>query len=86
MYQAFDKFLNVDTWHTRHPNDEGRFFVVLHSVVGNPDFNPDSLGEYMRQKKNVSRDDKEHGFNYAIDHYVAAAWAVRDYLKATSRL
>jgi hypothetical protein len=86
MYQAFDSFLNMDTWHTRHPNDERRFFVALHTVVGNQEFNPDNLGDYMRVKKGVSRDAQENAFNYAIRHYVAAAWAVKDYLKATERL
>ena len=82
LYEAFDDFLHVDTWHTRHPNDEERFFVALEKVVKIPKFNPDDLGEYMRQKKRVSRDDEQLHFNTAIDHYVAAAWAVKDYLKA----
>lgn len=82
LYEAFDKFLQVDTWHTRHPSDEERFFKVLASVVKDPRFNPDSLGAYIREKKGVSRDDQGPTFNEAIDDYVAKAWAVRDYLKA----
>jgi hypothetical protein len=81
LYEAFDNFLEVGTWHTRHPSDEGRFFVVLHTVVKDPRFNPDQLGEYIRQKKKISRDD-ENLLNVAVDQYVAAAWAVKDYLKA----
>jgi hypothetical protein len=82
LYEAFDKFLNTDTWHTRHAYDEERFFIALEKVIKDPQFNPDRLGEYMREKKNVSRDDAENAFNFDIDHYVAAAWAVKDYLKA----
>jgi hypothetical protein len=82
LYEALDKFLAVDTWHTGHPNDEGRFFVALEKVVKDPKFNADSLGEYMRGKKGVSRDDSENPFNKAIDQYVDAAWAVKSYLKA----
>jgi hypothetical protein len=82
LYEAFDNFLNVDTWHTRHANDEHRFFVALCQVIDNPKFNPDEMGEYMRQKKRVSRDDEQMHFNVAIDFYVAAAWAVKGYLKA----
>jgi hypothetical protein len=82
LYEAFDRFLSVDTWHTRHPSDEERFFIALKMVVTDLTFNPDNMGEYFRQKKKVSRDDEEHPFNYSIDHYVAAAWAVKDYLKA----
>jgi hypothetical protein len=81
-YEAFDNFLNVDTWHTRHPNDEARFFIALGKVINDPQFNADRLGEYMREKKCVSRDDAKNTFNFDIDHYVAAAWAVRGYLKA----
>jgi hypothetical protein len=82
LYETFDNFLNVDTWHTRHPFDEQRFFIELHKVIKDPQFNPDNLAEYIREKKNVSRDDRENLLNVAIDDYVAAAWAVKDYLKA----
>jgi hypothetical protein len=82
MYQAFDDFLAMDTWHTREHYDYKRFFVALSKVVSDPKFSADELGRYMRDKKNVARDDEENPFNADIDHYVAAAWAVRDYLKA----
>jgi hypothetical protein len=84
LYAAFDNFLGVETWHTRHPSDEQRFFIALNKVVTDPKFNPDNLGQYMREKKGILRDDGEHAFNVAIDHYVAAAWAVKDYLKANN--
>jgi hypothetical protein len=54
LYEAFDNFLNTGTWHTIHPNDEERFFVALEKVIKDSKFNPDQLGEYMRQK-NTSR-------------------------------
>ena len=82
MYEAFDRFLAVSTWYTKHPNDEERFFHALRSVVRNDLFSPDALGDYIRQKAGVSRDDG-HPYNDVIDDYVAAAWAVKDYLKAT---
>ena len=72
----------VDTWHTSHPFDEERFFKALHQIVREPNFNPDEMGEYMRQKVGVSQDDDDNTYNQAIDGYVAAAWAVKDYLKA----
>jgi hypothetical protein len=81
MYEVFDKFLAVDTWHTRHPLDEQRFFIALATVAKNPKFNPDDLGAYIRAKKGVSRDNEEHPFNFEIDDYVAKAWAVKDYLR-----
>ena len=84
MYAAFDNFLAVGTWHTRHPLDEQRFYKALHQVVTDPKFNPDKLGEYMREKKRVSRDDAGNTFNATIDQYVSAAWAVKDYLKANN--
>jgi hypothetical protein len=82
MYEAFDNFLEIDTWHTHHPSDEARFFVVLETVVKNPKFNPDELGAYIRQKKHISRDDEANPFSPAVDEYVAQAWAVKDYLRA----
>jgi len=83
MYRAFDKFLARNTWHTRHPNDEKIFFLALSSVVKNSKFNPEELGEYMRQKTGPSPNVKDHPFDDVIAHYVAAAWAVKDYLAAT---
>jgi hypothetical protein len=83
MYQAFDSFLQIDTWHTRHPTDEERFFVALSKVVRNSKFNPDEMGEYMRQKTGSGAARGSHPFELAIDHYVAAAWAVQDYISAT---
>jgi hypothetical protein len=80
MYKAFDHFLGIETWYTRHTNDEERFLKALSNVVKNANFNPDEMGAYMRAKIGINRDDVENAFNKAIDHYTAAAWAVRGYL------
>lgn len=79
MYEAFDRFLERDTWHTRHPNDERRFREALRKVVKNPLFSPDEMGEYMRQKTRGSVGVTSHPFEQAIDHYVAEAWAIKDW-------
>jgi hypothetical protein len=85
MYEAFNSFLATDTWHTA--NDEERFFKALALEVGKPDFNADSMGAYMRSRCGIHRyDDVNVAFNHAIDRYVAAAWAVREYLRATSQI
>jgi hypothetical protein len=89
MYQTFDKFLATDTWGKDHPSDEKRFFQALDRVVRDSDFDPDKMGEYMRQKKRPKGQKRPltkteaHPFGDAIKDYVAAAWAVKDYLAAT---
>lgn len=80
MYGAFDYFLSTETWHTRHAFDTERFYRSLHSVVSNPQFNPDTMAEYFQSKA------KNPAFESAIDHWRAAAWAVRDYLSATGQI
>ena len=52
MYQVFDPFLAVSTWHTRHPSDETRFFRALVGVHQEPAFNADQMGDYMRKYGN----------------------------------
>ena len=84
MYEAFDDFLAMETWYTREHFDYKRFFIALNKVVTEPKFNADELGRYMRQKKNVAQDDEGNTLNIDIDHYVASAWAVREYLKANN--
>jgi hypothetical protein len=79
LYEPFDFFLDVDTWYTRHPRDDERFFAALRKVVNKEEFDPDAMREYMARKLNVSRND-EH-LNSALDHYRAAAFAVKTYLQ-----
>jgi hypothetical protein len=75
MYEIFDRFLRIDTWHTHHPSDRERFFQALARIVNNPKFSPDELGRYMRGKVNSA-------FEPYIRDYISAAWAVREYLEA----
>lgn len=82
MYSEIDRFLAVDTWYTPHPSDTERFMHVLHELMKHPDFNPDAMGEYMRNKLGVSPDDADPHFSNAVDRYVCDAWAVKEYFKA----
>ncbi|MGR9078128.1 hypothetical protein [Rhizobium leguminosarum] len=83
MYQAFDSFLNVETWFTSNPNDERRFYLCLQGVVRDEDFNPDAMGDYIRRKVGVTSRDGSHPFEMTINNLVRQAWAVRDYLQYT---
>jgi hypothetical protein len=80
MYEAFDSFLAVGTWHTNHDADGRRFYEALSRVVRDPKFSPDRMGEYVRQKTGTKKD---HPFEDDISRLVSNAWAVRDYLQAT---
>lgn len=85
MYEAFDKFLARDTWHTSHPLDEQVFYRCLHEVIGDEEFSPDEMGDYIREQKGIERD-ADNPLDEAIDRWVSNAWAVRDYLSATKNL
>ena len=89
MYEAFDNFLEIETWHTYHPYDEERFFRALETVARNPEFNADRLGEYMDEKRANGQPAQanliEEAYEKARKHYVAAAWAVIGYLHATGQ-
>lgn len=82
MYSALDQFLGLDTWHTRHAYDTERFMKALHSMIRDPKFNPDAMGEYMKDKLGVSDDDADPYFSKTVDKYVSDAWAVSEYLSA----
>ena len=83
IYDAFDSFLNVKTWHTKHAEDERRFFEALHLVVDDADFNPDQMGESFIQKLGLEEGHGVEGSD-SVDHYVAAAWAVRTYRRVNN--
>lgn len=53
MCEAMDSYLNVDTWHTSHPLDDERFYRALSTIVREPKFSAEELGEYMRDKSGV---------------------------------
>lgn len=89
MYDAFDGFLRVDTWHTQHRLDEERFFRALRTVVERNDFNPDALGTYIDEKRAEREfrltDLSEEQYETARAYYVAAARAVFTYLRTAER-
>lgn len=80
-YNIFDSFLKVDTWHTLHDSDLKRFYECLKPVVLDPDFNPESMGEYFRTEKGAT--DSEHPYFDTVSSLVEKAWAVRDFLNMT---
>lgn len=80
MYEAFDSFINVPTWHTRHPSDEKRFHNALSKVVWSKDFSAEQMAGYLRNKLNLSPNDHESDFGQTIDRYTQDAWAVKDFL------
>jgi hypothetical protein len=87
MYEVFDRFLATDTWHKCHPNNELRFYQLLHRVVREPAFNPDTMGEYMREKFQLSSAYDAGDYRVkAIDRLTSAAWAVFGYLQVTGQL
>lgn len=81
MYEAFDSFINVDTWYTLHSTDEQRFYEALKKVVWSDEFNPDQMAKYFRTKLKISDEDYRSHFAKAIDRYRDDAWAVKDFLK-----
>lgn len=77
MYEVFDSFLLHDTWSSDHVLDNARFFRAPSTVVRDQDFNPDKMGEYFEEKH-------PEGYDNAISKLRSKAWAVREYLQATS--
>ena len=84
MYSAFDPFLLVGTWHTNHDLDNERFDQALNTVVDDPAFDPNVMGDYMRQQKNVVNG-QPAAFEDRIEQLVARAWAVKEFLETTGR-
>ncbi|SFV26843.1 hypothetical protein SAMN05216456_0130 [Devosia crocina] len=54
MYEVFDSYLNRDTWHAREEAEDEAFFTALGQVLANPGFDPDAMGDYMRQAKGLT--------------------------------
>jgi hypothetical protein len=79
IYAVFDSFLAIHTWYTGHYRDNERFFRALHQVVKDPDFNPDSMVEYMRGKM---PNDPSNIFHSRIEQLQGWAWGIKDYLAA----
>lgn len=84
MYEVFDSFLARDTWFKMSDFEEKHFYQRLQMVVRFDEFNPDELGDYIRQQKGISREDEDQYFNQTVEDIVRRAHAVRDYLQATN--
>jgi len=80
MYEAFDLFLSVPTWHTNHQLDEERFFRSLRSVVHQPHFDPEGLKAYIMTVKNGELTDGV--LTDAADRYAAMAEVVLKYVNS----
>lgn len=81
MYEALDPYLDTDTWHTDHAYDDRRFYEGLRRIINEPNFNADQMGEYMRAKKGVDRNNPDQdAFNEVIDKRVTQADAISEYL------
>ena len=83
MYEAFDRFLAMDTWHTRHPADVRRFFQALDNVVRDPNFTADRFREYLLTKLSPAQRADSYWMS-VVEDYHDKADAVRDYLDAIS--
>jgi hypothetical protein len=87
MYEAFDEFLNVETWESFQEEDQRRFYRALDKVVRNRDFRTSRMVEYIEQKyiqKHGAREDKTH-LDDVKDRCREAADTVKSYLEATGR-
>jgi hypothetical protein len=82
MYEVFDDFLSIDTWHTMHPSDENRFFKALDKIVRDPRFAPETMRDYFNNAKDLNQLPEDHVYRQAVDHYVSMACAVKSYLEA----
>jgi hypothetical protein len=80
MYEAMNGWLDMETWHTPEEPDRERFFRGLDKIIDNRDFNPDKMGEYCRQRRNIAAEDHESHLAKVIDDRVQDAWAVKEYL------
>jgi hypothetical protein len=83
LYEVFDDYVLPEDWYKGSDADRLRFNLSLARVVNDPDFQPDRMGVYLREK--VSSDDEELSRVMAdeIDARVADAWAVQDFLSST---
>lgn len=79
MYEVFDRFLDTDTWHKRHPSDLERFHRALNKVVWSSEFSADSMGTYMRERRNLPLE----YFEQTIAQYVGDAQAIADFIQFT---
>jgi hypothetical protein len=81
MYEAFDSFITVDTWHTGHACDDGRFYQALNRVVWFEEFDPQKMAAYLRTKIRCPPEDHTSHFAMAINEYRAHAEVVSDFIR-----
>lgn len=76
MYEPFERFIKVSTWHTHHGSDEERFYLALNEVVRLSEFNPSAMTDYFRDYlgANASKYEDE------IDRYERKAETIRSFL------
>lgn len=80
MYEVFDSFLKVETWHTTHPMDDKRFNLALNQVVRKAGFDADEMAGYFRSKLGIGADDEAHTFDEAIRRRQRQADAIHSFL------
>lgn len=79
-YTVFDRFLDVETWHTNHPLDDWRFLLALRNAIQDERFSPNDMGDYIRNKTGNHKE-----YEARIDSLVEKAETILDYEQATSR-
>lgn len=81
MYEALDSYLNSERWFAVNDPEDRAFYRALAGIVREPDFSVEAMGEYMRHRQGVDRDNPAHrDFNYAIGRRMTEAHAIRDFL------
>lgn len=83
MYQAFDRFLSLESPFSGQPGDEDLFYEALETVVREPAFSPEDMGDYFRSRKGIG---EGHPDLAAVRALVTKAWAVRDFIRVSTRL
>lgn len=87
MYQAFDPYLNASTWATNHHLDDERFYKALATVVHDPAFDADAMGQHFRTVKSVNPNNAQQAqYNGVIEQRITQAHAIREYLEVTGDL
>ena len=82
MYEAMNKYIDVDTWHSAHPLDDQRFYEALAKIIHHPDFDSEAMGAYMRERKGIDIDNENQShFNEVIEQRISQAGAIKDFKK-----
>jgi hypothetical protein len=84
MYEALDEFLNVQTWASRHWEDDRRFYRALSKIIGDPAFIETGLIKYIEARYIKQFEDHEEAARISSE-YGEKASVVRHYLDANSQ-